>query len=137
MEYITSFIYCDSIQTEVTPQGAKPQIINPLQVLAPIAIPGNYSFCIACNVSGFDEHKENEVQLIFVSPKGKTIYDTGKINFQIPEEQVSKNKPGTVQFNLDLRNVVLEEQGICTTKVIMNGNTIGEYKIAVVLGELK
>ena len=50
MVYISSFTYCDSIQTEMTPQGSINQIVNPLQVLAPIAVPGNYSFAIACNI---------------------------------------------------------------------------------------
>lgn len=59
MAYISSFTYCDSIQMEMTPQGPRNQIVNPLQVLAPIAIPGNYSFAIACNVAGFDVEKEN------------------------------------------------------------------------------
>lgn len=47
MEYISSFTYCDSIQIEMTPQGPRYQIVNPLQVLVPIAIPSNYSFAIS------------------------------------------------------------------------------------------
>lgn len=42
MEYISSFTYCDTIQTEMTPQGPQQQIVKPLQVLTPIAIPGNF-----------------------------------------------------------------------------------------------
>ena len=63
MVYISSFTYCDSIQTEMTPQGPRNQIVNPLQVLAPIAVPGNYSFAIACNIAGFDAKQENCVRI--------------------------------------------------------------------------
>ena len=31
MEYISSFTYCDTIQTEMTPQGPQQQIVKPLQ----------------------------------------------------------------------------------------------------------
>ena len=51
MEYISSFTYCDTIQTEMTPQGPQQQIVKPLQVLTPIAIPGNFSFAIACSIT--------------------------------------------------------------------------------------
>lgn len=135
MEYISSFIYCDSIQTEITPQGPKPQIVNPLQVLAPIAIPSNYSFAVACNLAGFNAEIENCVRLKFVSPSQQVIYDTGNINFKIPTEQLQAGKPAAMQFNLDLRNLVLRECGLYSTKVYFNSNPIGEYKIEVIVGE--
>ena len=84
MAYISSFTYCDSIQMEMTPQGPRNQIVNPLQVLAPIAIPGNYSFAIACNVAGYDVKKENSFRIQFVSSSNQILNDTGDIKFQIP-----------------------------------------------------
>ena len=65
MEYISSFTYCDTIQTQMTQQGPQQQIIKPLQVLTPVAIPGNFSFAIACSITGFDTFKENTVKIIF------------------------------------------------------------------------
>lgn len=135
MAYISSFIYCDSIQMEMTPQGPRNQIINPLQVLAPIAIPGNYSFAIACNVAGFDVEKENSVRIQFVSSSNQILNDTGDIKFQIPNDQIKLDKPSVMQFNLDLRNLILHEIGLYTTKVFVNGEQIGEYKIQVIVGD--
>lgn len=135
MIYISSFLYCDSIQTEMTPQGPRNQIVNPLQVLAPIAIPGNYSFAIACNVAGFDVAKENSVRIQFLSEKGKILNDTGDIKIQLPLEAQKSDKPSVMQFNLDLRNIVLSEKGLYSTKVFANNELIGEYKIQVLLGE--
>lgn len=100
MEYISSFTYCDSIQTEMTPQGAHQRIVNPLQLLAPVAIPGNYSFSVACNIAGFDATQENRVRIQFLSPSEEVLNDTGEISFQLPAEQVNENQPSVMQFNL-------------------------------------
>lgn len=135
MVYISSFIYCDSIQMETTPQGPRNQIVNPLQVLAPIAIPGNYSFAIACNIAGFDVEKENSVRIQFVSSGEQLLNDTGDIKFQLPIDQMKPGKPGVMQFNLDMRNLVFNEVGIYSTRVFANGEQIGEYKIEVIVGD--
>ncbi len=135
MIYVSSFLYCDSIQTEMTPQGPRNQIVNPLQVLAPVAIPGNYSFAIACNVAGFDATKENTVRIQFVSPQGKILNDTGEIKIKLPIESVRSDKPSVMQFNMDLRNIVLSETGVYSTRVLVNDEIVGEYKIQVLLGE--
>lgn len=135
MAYISSFTYCDSIQMEMTPQGPRNQIVNPLQVLAPIAIPGNYSFAIACNVAGFDIEKENSVRIQFVSSSNQILNDTGDIKFQIPIDQIKVDKPSVMQFNLDMRNLILHEVGLYSTKVFVNGEQIGEYKIQVIVGD--
>lgn len=135
MVYISSFIYCDSIQMETTPQGPRNQIVNPLQVLAPIAIPGNYSFAIACNIAGFDVEKENSVRIQFVSSDEQLLNDTGDIKFQLPIDQTKPGKPGVMQFNLDMRNLVFNEVGIYSTRVFANGEQIGEYKIEVIVGD--
>lgn len=135
MVYISSFTYCDSIQTEMTPQGPRNQIVNPLQVLAPIAVPGNYSFAISCNIAGFDAMQENCVRIQFISPDGKVLNDTGDIKFQLPVEQLKLDKLGVMQFNLDMRNLVLTEVGLYSTRVVVNDEQIGEYKIQVIVGD--
>jgi hypothetical protein len=135
MAYISSFAYCDSVQTEMTPQGPRNQIVNPLQVLAPIAVPGNYSFAISCNIAGFDAAKENSIRVRFVSSSGQVVNDTGEVKFQLPSEQVKSDKPSVMQFNLDMRNLALREVGIYSTKVFLNEAQIGEYKIEVIVGD--
>ena len=135
MAYISSFTYCDNIQTEITPQGPRPQVVNPLQVLAPVAIPGNYSFSISYNLAGFDPTKENKVRLEFISPSNKIIYDTNDINFQIPKEKLNLDKPAVMQFNLDIRNLVFREKGLYTTKIQVNSEEVGEYQIEVIVGD--
>ena len=135
MEYISSFTYCDTIQTEMTPQGPQQQIVKPLQVLTPIAIPGNLSFAIACSIAGFDTSKENSVKIMFLDPSNNVLYDTGDVNFQLPTEQIKPSGIASMQFNIDIRNLVFREAGLYSTKVIFNNIELGEYKIQVIVGE--
>lgn len=135
MEYISSFTYCDTIQTEMTPQGLQQKIVKPLQALTPIAIPGNYSFAIACSIVGFDTSKKNSVKITFLSPSNSVLYDTGDVNFQLSAEQIKSSGIASMQFNIDIRNLVFREVGLYSTKVYFNDNELGEYKIQVITGE--
>lgn len=135
MEYISSFTYCDTIQTEMTSQGPQQQIVKPLQALMPIAIPGNFSFAIACNIAGFDASKENSVQIKFLDSNENIMYDTGEVKFQLPPEEIRTNGVASMQFNIDIRNMIFREDGLYSTKVICNNNELGEYKIQVIVGE--
>ena len=134
MAYISSFTYCDNIQTEMTPQGPRNQIVNPIQILAPVAVPGNYSFAIACNIAGFDIEVENTIRIQFGLSSEEVIYDTGEIKFQVPKEQIKADKPGVMQFNLDMRNLIFKKTGTYITKVFVNTEQIGEYGIEVIEG---
>ena len=137
MEHISSFTYCDSIRTEMTQQGPRSKIIKPLKVLAPIAIPGNYSFSIACNLTGFDAAVENHARIKFLAPDGQIINDTGEVRFQIPANQIKEGRQNIMQFNLDMRNMVFREAGTYTTKIYLNQEEVGSYDIPVVLGKLQ
>lgn len=135
MVYVSSFTYCESIQTEMTPEGPRMQIITPLQILKPVALPSNYSFVVACNIAGFDITKENKVRIVFVSPTNQTVNDTREIEFYMAGKNSDESGLNAMQFNLDLRNVVLREKGIHTTQIFANGELIGEYKIEVTTDE--
>jgi len=135
MEYISSFTYCDSIQTEMTPQGPRQQIVKPLQALTPVAMPGNFTFAIACSIAGFDATKENSVDIEFLDPNGSILYDTGEVKFQIPPSQIKAGGITSMQFNIDIRNLVFKEVGLYSTKVMFNKKELGEYKIQAIVGE--
>ena len=134
MEYVSSFTYCDSIQTQMTDKGPINQIVSPLQVLAPIAIPGNFSFAISGCIMGLDVEKENIIRISFVSPSGHVAFDTQEITIQLPRDVKAQDIPNFMQFNLDLRNIVINEKGLYITKIEVNKEIIGEYKIQVIKG---
>ncbi len=133
--YVSSFVYCDSIQQQVTPQGIQNQIVSPLQMLAPISVPGNYSFAIACSIMGYDKDKSNRLVLEFVDPKDNvsTLADVTiqPVGIQTP---TGKSVPA-IQFNLDIRNFVLRYEGLHKTRVKLNDEVLAEYMITVVSGE--
>lgn len=135
MAYITSFVYCENIQNEMTKNGSRTQIVNPLQVLSPISLPGNYSFAISCSIAGFNPQEEIKVRIVFTAPDGSTVDDTGDIEFKAPSIMDSSRKFKGLQLNLDFRNVVFQCAGIYSTKIQIDGETVGEYKIAVETGD--
>ena len=131
MEYISSFIYCDNITIEMTQHGPVHRIMNPIQVLNPIALPSNYSFAIACNIAGLELEAEYKLRIVFSGPDGEILKDTNDIPVKLPKVG-DKEKKGFMQFNLDFRNVVLRKADLYTTKVYINGKLFGEYKIDVI-----
>lgn len=132
MPYISSFIYCDIIRTEMTENGPQPQIIKPLQALALYGIPGNFTFAISFTIAGIDVNKENLLRIQLLSPDEKAVFDTGDFNFRI--NQIDENeKPNTsMQFNFDLRNLVFQMEGIYSTNIFVDNEIIGTYKIEVI-----
>lgn len=130
MAYITSFTYCENIQTELSQEGPRQQIINPLQVLSPVAIPGNYSFSIACSIADIVVDSVNTLRIVFKDDNENIVNDTGEIKFDSPDTSLIE-KMGGMQFNIDMRNVVLRKEGIHSTIIFFNSESIGEYKIMV------
>ena len=135
--YISSFVYCDNIQQGTTADN-KPMthILNPLQVLSPDSLPGNFSFSIMCNISGFDAEQENVFNLQFISPIGEVIQNTGDIPIKLPVEVLAQQKkPNAMQMCMDFRNVVIREYGEHVTVIRMNDDVIGEFRIPVIEGD--
>lgn len=126
---ISSFVYCEYVQTEFTPRGPRPKVINPLATLEPVAVPSNYSFSTVCCITGFSPDVEYNIQMVFMDPDGNVLKDTTDLKFKIPE----KEKVGNIQLNLDARNIILRKEGEYKTKVLMNGECIGEYSIPVIV----
>ena len=135
MAYISSFTYCDSIQTQFTPEGPQKRIVNPLQVLSPIAIPGNYSFSISCNIADVSIGDPHTIIVEFVGPNDTRNNNPVKVNFSLDSQMIDQEKsfPG-IALELDMRNTIIKEDGIHTTRVLLDNELLGEYKIKVIKG---
>lgn len=134
MAYISSFAYCDSVRVENTPQGINQQIINPLPVIKPFSLPGNYSFTIVCCIGGLNQDQENEIRVCFVSPSGANLVDTGNCKINVPVNQLNVQRD-VAQITLDIRNIVIQEAGEYVTKILVNDDFLNEFKISVRKGE--
>lgn len=130
MAKITTFLYCDSIENIMTPSGPKLTISNPLQVFTPAFIPGNFSFGILLGIIDFDTNLKHTFRLLFKhTDSQEVVFDTGIIEFPIQNKsKLPKHLDGTM-VNLDLRNVVIKDQGEYFTEVIFDDEKIGEYPI--------
>lgn len=133
MAYVSSFVYCDTIQIQTTPNGPQHQIINPIQVLIPVGIPSNFSFSISCSIAGFVFDADHRVEIMFVDPAKKELIKPADITFNTSKENLQgKNKRvPVITINMDLRNVILSTEGTYATIVKLDDEVLGEYKIDV------
>lgn len=130
MPFVSSFTYCDGVNTIMTPQGPKNQLGMQLQAITPVAIPGNFTFSIVCGIADI-KGKDNKIRIQFVDIDGNTMYDTQDIVLPPAAEENLKVKSQGVQFNLEMRNTVFNKEGIYATKILINGTEAGVYKIPV------
>lgn len=129
---ITSFVYCSAI--EQTPAG--PALKGILQYLAPKMFPTEYSFSISFGVYDLGKMENLKVRYVFKDPNGEIVNDTKQFDIPISEDMQKHNHIG-IQLNLDLKNVVLREQGEYFSEVYINENIAGKYPIDVILQEKK
>ena len=132
MARVSSFVFCDSVQVQQTPEGTQFwQIINPLQVLSPYAIPGAFSFAFSCGVNEFDTDEDNVLNIQFSDPEGTVLNDSGSINIPAFPEGLGHLPKSfrSIMFNVDFRNLPIKHRGLYSLAINMNGEQIGEFKI--------
>lgn len=129
MAYINSFTYCEDIQQEVANGIIVPKVVNTLTEIITLFMPTHYSFAVSCAISDIDFNKDKSVRVVFRSPSGEIINDTGEIIFdKLPKiNNINEN----FKFNLIMRNVALKEEGIYTTVIEFNGEELQSFKIKV------
>ncbi|MBE6129571.1 MAG: hypothetical protein E7185_09880 [Erysipelotrichaceae bacterium] len=128
MPYITSFVFCDTIERDVN-NGKR--IINPLTQLSPIALPGNYTFSYSISVADVDTHIDNNLKLIFTTGgESNQLLDINIPKDSIPLEE---DEP-VLTLDGEIRNYVFKKPGIAEMTLIINGETIQTQKIKIVLG---
>lgn len=121
MAQLSMFMIFESIQQ--VEQNC--QLNNPIAIIQPEAIPGNFSFVIAFNVFDVTPQKESVVSVAFISPTGvKTeLIHEEKVSlpFRGGENEPLSNRKNAISMNLDVRNFPFQEEGIYTFSVVLNG----------------
>jgi len=141
MPKLTMFVVCDSVGS-FTPQPnvSIPQLTGPQVVLRPVFIPGTFSFGIAAGVLGVDLKHNNEVQFTIKAPNGSIIQDSGKSSIPILaaiEEDVLPDEYQGFMLTLDVRNLIIEEEGVYTFTLMINDEIIGSHEIPIFTGKRK
>jgi|SRR5690625_1760300 len=119
---------------DVIKDGNQTIIKKPLPIIAPLNLPGNFSFKVAFSLHNLNEDdfgKENTVRILFKDENGKKVFDTDKLKLRTD----ASNKPGDsmveiAEADLGINNIDLFEEGIYTLILTVN-NESAELKIPV------
>lgn len=132
---IVSFTYCEDVQND---QNGKPMIICPMQFMAPISLPTNYSFCASFGVFNIPKNGFS-IKFQFLDPDGNVVQgaENNMLVPPIPDEQIKNKKiPLGIQVNMGFRNIVLRERGEYKSRIILNGEIVGTYPIEVFINAI-
>ncbi len=129
MACLKSFLYCEGVNMEITPNGPKPHLVGPLITLSPMFIPGMFSFSIFMHIGEEDIKGMKTFRVVFKKKDSiEAIVDTGNQNLQSPEEKeiTLPEEARGFMINMDFRNVVIKEEGLYVSEVYYNDEKIGE-----------
>lgn len=136
MPYISMFLVCDSINS-VSPQANTnvPQLVGPQCVLRPQFIPSTFSFGLAVGVAGVDPNAQNVIRFTISNPEGTIIHNSGDNVF--PPIGFDDTMPKEYQgfmISLDIRNLLIEEEGAYYFTLYVNNTEIGRKEIPIFRG---
>lgn len=131
MAKIISFVLCENVQPTIFRNSngkneIRPNIISPFNSIQPIAVPGNYSFCVFLIIDGVDKTAQNTIQIKITAPNEETVFSTGTFEVQ-PESVIDSN----ITFSLDLRNFIFLQEGNYIISVSFNNTEIYTYRFEV------
>lgn len=132
MAYITTVVYCESAQNEMTPQGPKLHLIGPMQVLTPMFIPGMFSFSILIGIQDFKLDIPHTIRFVFKGPKEgePPILDTSDITMPVqPKNPTLPDDMQGAMMNMDFRNVVIRSEGEYFSEIFFDGESLGKFPI--------
>lgn len=123
---ITNFTFCDRVEEEQIADGRTlTKVIDPLSKINPLAVPGNFSFCIAVSMT----HIENgdTLRLEFVDPSGIVGIKTEDLGLPVtPDEDTAIN------FHMDIRNYPFTKEGLYIMRAYNKDEVVEEKSIEVV-----
>lgn len=139
MAKIVTFMICDAINNIPSPSGEMiPQLVAPQIAVRPQFIPGNYSFSISVGVRDVDLKRVNQIRFTITSPTGVILQDSGNSDFP------PTGKPDIIPLefqgftlSMDVRNIVIHEEGLYTFSLYINDIVIGTQEIPIFKREEK
>ncbi len=129
---IVNFLCCKEIQTRFVNNETLPDnmLIGPLAEINLPFIPSMYSFSVSFGILSTDSKLEKfKVRYKFVDPDGKSVFDTNVLDLSIPLQ--SGAECNSVQCNLDIKNILLEKEGIYSSELYLNDKLGGKYELRV------
>lgn len=124
-------IFCDSVKSEKLQNGIQNSLVGVMQFIEPVNIPGNFTFTVACFLSGIDTTKTNTLRASWIDPNGKSTTEFDNIILPAIKPVGLGSDSLRAQINLEFRNIVLFIEGEYTVEVYINDMLVAKEKITV------
>lgn len=126
-------VVCNAINSVPGERGEMtPNLVAPQIALRPRFVPGNFSFALSVGISGVDLQKENRMRFTITTPEGRLLQDSGET--ELPKIPIKDTMPAEYQgfvINMDIRNLVIENEGAYSFALYINGECIGTHTIPI------
>lgn len=126
-------VVCNAINNIPADKGeVVPNLVAPQIALRPRFIPGNFSFALAIGIADIDLQAGNRIRFTITDPKGVVIQDSGET--ELPKMPMKDTMPAEYQgfvINMDIRNLIIENEGAYVFSLYMNGDCIGTHTIPI------
>ncbi len=139
MPELTMFTVCESVGN-VSPQPGVniPQLMGPQTVLRPMFIPGSFSFGVSAGVIGINLKQSNSVKFTIKTPTGQIVQASENAVFPpIFEDDSLPQEYQGFMLTLDVRNMVVEEQGNYSFELFINDESVGSRAIPIFVASRK
>lgn len=110
------------------------QLISPQVVLRPQFIPGNFSFGIAIGIQGIDLSIVNKIKINILDTHKNILQDSGWIEVPPTRSDIPETLPEKYRgfvMNMDIRNLVIREEGEYSFLIYVNEKLIGTQYIPI------
>ena len=131
---VSTFIYCLGT-TNLDDKNSPLNAMGVLPVLTPEFIPSTFSFSIVIGIRGIDDSCSHIMDIVFKNQDGDKLVEAR--NLAIPMEQLQQRdlalpkEYSGIMLGMDLRNVIIRQEGAYYTEVFFDGKNLGEFDIYV------
>lgn len=125
---LSSLLCCDTVLQD---SNNKQNLLAPIQAIKLVSCPSTYSFSITVGLIDIDKFGEDKIAITIENEAGQVINGLNSINLPNFPEELNENDPYGAFLNFDIRNMVFEEPGLYSIKVISADTLLGELFIRV------
>lgn len=131
---ISTFIYCLGADKPNVP-NAPINAIGVLNIITPEFIPSAFSFSIIVGFVGMKDKSNHTLDIIFKDNHDKPLVEAKGVNISMDNIDVTTlglpDEAKGMMLSMDLKNVILREEGKYSTSVSLDGEKLGDYDIYV------
>jgi hypothetical protein len=135
MPTLSNFLHCE--ETYIDDETGTPVIKTPIPIIRLLKIPSSFSFSVVFSIVGVDTTEKDKHFMIyqFLNPIGEPIIETKPIDISFHGNNGIQNdlprEMRGVMFGADFRNIEFKLNGIYKSRVILDGEILGEYELPV------